>query len=87
MTGRAMAGGPDGGDGQRVAVDVAVIGKHVDEDRIALARRHAVIDCNRRIVDRRDGDGDGCRSRRRAPVAGGEAERAVPLKLAVGVKL
>ena len=41
----------DGLNDQRVAVDVAIVGQHVDGHRIVLAGGHTVIICHRVVVD------------------------------------
>ena len=57
----------DLGDGQRVAINVAVVAEHRNRDGRSFARRGLVIDRNRPVVDTRDGDGQ----------RGGRSQRAV----------
>ena len=53
------AGDRDGRDGQRVAVDVGVVGEHVDGHGRVLVGGGGVVDRHRRVVDGRHGDVDG----------------------------
>src|SRR5882724_13254132 len=56
---RAMGGGADGGDGQRVMVGIGVVAQQArrrDMERRVLGSREAVVVGHRGVVDRRDRD-------------------------------
>ena len=68
---------------QRVAVDVGIVGQHVDHHRHVLERLRLVVDCLRRVVHRRHRH---FHRRRRRQAAGvghrvGEAVLPVPVQL------
>ena len=64
---------------ERVPVGVRVVGEHVQVPGRVLSRRQRVVDCVRRVVDRRDRDRDVARVRAAVAVRDGVVEAVRPV--------
>ncbi|GJD54049.1 hypothetical protein OPKNFCMD_6829 [Methylobacterium crusticola] len=79
---RRDEGAVDLDQAEDVAVDVAVVATHLEGDGTVLRHGEAVVAEHRRVIDRGEGAGDGCRRDTAAPVRDGvrEGDRAVEVQ-------